>query len=34
LNDTEIGDFVDVHKIPNPNAGEFAIETDASEKGI
>ena len=31
---TEIGNFVDALKIPNPNAGEFAIETDASEKGI
>lgn len=30
----EIGNFVDALKIPNPNTGEFAIETDASEKGI
>lgn len=30
---TEIGDFVESLKIPNPNKGHFAIETDASENG-
>ena len=29
----EICSFVNTLKIPNPNSGRFAIETDASEKG-
>ena len=30
----EISEYVDSLRIPNPNEGKFAIETDASEDGI
>lgn len=30
----EIADYVDSLRIPNPNEGKFAIETDASENGL